>query len=197
MSMNNYKSANIIQESSTYPAISQSTSPILENRINKLIREEALRMLPTERYKDMNIISAASKYDITVNKNEILSIRLENYYYPENMANGITIVKGITLNLITGRSYRLKDLFRQNSNFKEYIDRILIRQIEENEIPLIEEYPGISGREEFYLTEDSLVIIYQEYQLTPGYYGTLEFNIPYTDLMPIIDENGPIANLTR
>lgn len=195
--MNNYKGANIIQASSSYPAIRQSTSPILENRINKLIREEALSMLATERYRNMNIISAASKYDITVNKNEILSIRLENYYYPENMANGITIVKGITINLITGRSYRLKDLFKKNSNFKEYIDRILIHQIEENDIPLIEEYPGISGREEFYLTEDSLVIIYQEYQLTPGYYGTLEFNIPYTEIIPIINENGPIANLTR
>ncbi len=193
--MKDYKSANIIQKSSTYPAITQSTSPILENRINRLIREEALSMLPTERYRGLNIISTASKYDITVNKNEILSILLENYYYPENMANGITIVKGITLNLITGRSYRLKDLFRQNTNFKEYIDRILIRQIEENEIPLIDEYPGISGRVEFYLSEDSLVIIYQEYQLTPGYYGPLEFKIPYFKLTPVINEKGPIEKV--
>ncbi len=193
--MNDYRKAMLQQESATYPRLVRSSNQTLENRINRLIRRTSEETLPAGRYRDMNIITAASQYDTTVNRNEILSLRFENYYYPEKMANGITVVRGLTVNLITGKKYRLEDLFRTGSNYKAYLDNIIERQIVEKDIPLLNGFPGITGNEVFYLTEDSLVIVYQEYDLTPGYYGTLEFTIPYTELKPIINENGPIAML--
>lgn len=190
--MGGYKTARLMQKSLTYPEIVRPINPGLENRINRLIRETAEETLPSGRYLEMNIITAASEYEATVNKNEILSIRFENYYYPEKMASGITVVSAITLNLITGRKYRLKDLFIPGSNYKAYLDRIIEGEIEEEDIPLIEDFPGITGNEVFYLEEENLVIVYQRYELTPGYYGVLEFEIPYEDLTLIIDEKSPI-----
>lgn len=193
--MNNFKSACITQKSTTYPGVFNCHNPALEKNINRKIKKTAAETLPTGRYKSMNIISAGSKYDITVNKNEILSMKLENYYYPENMASGITTVRGLTINLITGKNYRLRDLFDPDSNYQDYLNNIINNLIRENNIPLIEDFPGITGYEEFYLTEDELVIIYQRYQLTPGSYGVLELEIPYWELTPVIIQDSPIYKL--
>ena len=190
--MINLKKANIMQKSSTYPVVDINNNQLLENKINKLIEREAMSMLPGAQYRDRNIISAASKYDITVNQNEILSIRLENYFFPEKAANGVTKVKGITVNLVNGKSYRLKDLFIEGSNYQSLLNDIINMIIKEKDIPLFEEFPGINGYEEFYLTENELVIIYQRYELTPGYYGVLEFKIPYDKLKNVVDEKSPI-----
>lgn len=183
---------NLKQEGVTYPQL-VTRNHLLEDRINRLIRKTVQGTLPKGRYKYMNIITAASKYEATVNHNRILSLRFENYYYPERMANGITVVRGLTVNLVTGKKYKLEDLFIPESNYKVYLNNIIKKQIEEEDIPLLNEFPGISGDEIFYLKDNSLVIVYQEYDLTPGYYGTLEFNIPYYKLKPIIDNNGPIG----
>ena len=159
------------------------------------IYSKARNMLPSGRYTQYNIINAASLYNITANQNQILSIRLENYFYPEHFANGLTTVSGITLNLASGRKYSFEDLFVPGNNYEEVLNKIIEQQIEEEDIPLFEQYPGITGQEEFYLTLDKLVIIYQEYDLTPGYYGVLEFDIPYNEIESVINPEGPIAKL--
>jgi hypothetical protein len=193
--LKDYHKAIIKQECATYPQLIRSSNQVIKNRINRLIKKTSEETLPAGRYRYMSIITAASKYEITVNRNEILSIRFENYYYPEMMANGITVVQGLTVNLPSGKKYILKDLFKPGSNYKEYLNNIIERQIIEKDIPLINEFPGIKGNEVFYLKEDSLVIVYQEYELTPGYYGTLEFNMPFIELLPIIKKDGPIDML--
>ncbi|MTI59863.1 MAG: DUF3298 domain-containing protein [Firmicutes bacterium] len=193
--MQNYKTAILKQAAATYPQLTRTSNQPLENRINRLIKRTVDKTLPTGRYQDMNIITAASKYETTVNYNDILSLRFENYYYPEMMASGITVVQALTINLITGKKYKLRDLFREGSNYKAYLDNIIEQEIIEGGIPLINEFPGITGDEVFYLKKDTLVIVYQEYELTPGYYGTLEFHIPYSKLEPLINENSPIARL--
>jgi hypothetical protein len=48
-------------------------------------------------------------------------------------------------------------------------------------------YPKVVN---FYLTPDSLVIYYQPYVYTPGYYGVLEFKIPDTQIMDIVTPRG-------
>lgn len=189
--MYNYRTAELRQGSATYPSVVIAGNPLVENRINRLIAKTTDETLPAGRYRTMNIITAASKYDTTVNRSEVLSLRFENYYYPERMASGLTLVQGLTVNLTTAKKYRLKDLFK--ANYQGYLNNIIKKQIEERDIQLVNEFPGINGNEVFYLREDSLVIVYQQYELTPGYYGTLEFNIPYSDLLPIINENGPIS----
>ncbi|MEJ6949456.1 RsiV family protein [Natronospora cellulosivora (SeqCode)] len=188
--MNDYRKARLMQESATYPRIIRPDNLALEQRINSLIRRTVEETLPAGRYRGMNIISAASQYDTKVNQNEVLSLRFENYYYPERMASGITEVRALTVNLITGKRYKLGDLF--TANYQSYLSNIIERQIKEQDITLINEFPGITGREVFYLTEESLVIVYQRYELTPGYYGVLEFNIPYTELSPVVRKDGAI-----
>lgn len=113
------------------------------------------------------------------------------------MASGITVVRAVTLNLVTGRRYRLKDLFIPGIDYEDYLNRLIERQIEERDIPLINDFPGITGNEVFYLTEGELVIVYQRYELTPGYYGVLEFEIPYEELQPLIDETSPIYMIAQ
>ncbi|HCS76852.1 MAG TPA: hypothetical protein DIW05_03745 [Syntrophaceae bacterium] len=54
---------------------------------------------------------------------------------------------------------------------------------------------AITGQEYFYLTDDSLVIYFQEIEHTPHYVGIPEFIIPFTQIKHLINENGPIAVL--
>ncbi|MFW6035860.1 MAG: RsiV family protein [Halothermotrichaceae bacterium] len=171
--MKDYRKAQLEQESAAYPRLAQASSPLLQDRINRLIKRTVDKTLPAGKYIEMNIITAAGKYDTTVNRNEILSLRFENYFYPEKFANGITSVQGLIVNLITGKKYKLEDLFKSGSNYKLYLDSIIERQITEENIPLINEFPGITGNEVFYLKENSLVIVYQEYELSPEHHQQL------------------------
>lgn len=184
-----------LQEASlTYPALTGIGNSSVERRLNTAIRRAAMSLLP-EPSPDLDIISAASNYDLKVLKNNIISLRLENYYYQRRSAHGMTYVTSITANTQTGQIYRFKDLFNPASNYKEVLTQIIQQQITDRQIPLINDYDGIKGDESFYLTEDSLVIYYQLYEYTPYYYGIPEFPIPYSQIANLLNPNGPIARL--
>lgn len=184
-----------LQEASlTYPTLTGIGNPAVERKLNTAICQKAMSLLP-EPSPDLDIISAASNYDLKVLKNDIISLRLENYYYQRYFAHGMTYVTSLTANTQTSQIYQFEDLFNPAANYQEVLTRIIQQQIVDRQIPLINDYDGIKGNESFYLTEDSLVIYYQLYEYTPYYYGILEFPIPYTQIANLLNPNGPIARI--
>ena len=188
------RQAQLQQAGTTYPRVVNLPRSVRE-RVNRTIKEAAYQAVP-DYDPGTSIIEAQSSYNTTVNINGILSLKFQDYYYPEMAAHGVTQVSSVSLDLYTGRSYRFNELFMRGSNYQARIDSIIQGQIIAQQIPMLKPFEGVGPNTEYYLTPDTLVIYYQPYVYTPGAYGVLEFRIPYNQIMDIIDPRGPIGRIS-
>lgn len=190
----NYRNsrAQLEQAGTTYPRVIHLESKSLQNKINLIIRETAYDAIP-DYDPGTSIIEAQSGYTTPLNMKGILSLRFQNYFYPEMAAHGVTGVSSVTLNLNTGQVYRFRDLFRPGADYQAVLNRIIQAQIIARQIPMLKPFGGVGPDEEYYLTPDSLVIYYQPYVYTPGAFGVLEFSIPYAQIRDLINPRGPIG----
>jgi hypothetical protein len=179
----------------SYPIVEGLPQREVEERINQLIQEQVRRLIPPGGCDEyMEILG---RYRVELNERGILSLRFEFYTYAPQAAHGLTVVKSLTVDLETGEVYEFRDLFRPGSHYRLRISRMIEQQIKDRDIPLINEFKGITDAPEFYLTDRGLVIYFQLYQYAPYYYGILEFPIPYSRLASMINPRGPLARLVR
>jgi hypothetical protein len=181
------------QAGTTFPEVVNSPKS-LRHRINDVLRKTAYSAVP-DYSPETAVIEAWSDYKTTLNQNGILSIRFENYFYPEMAAHGVTGVSTVTLELDSGYIYDFYQLFRRGANYQAVIDGIIRNQIVTQQITLLKPLAAAGPNENYYLTSDSLVIYYPPYVYTAGAYGVLEFPISYQQIMEIIDPQGPIGRI--
>lgn len=185
--------AQLKQMGTTYPRVMNLSSK-LRDKINRIIKQTAYQAIP-DYDPGTCVIEAQSGYTTPLNMKGILSLHFQDYFYPEMAAHGVTGVSSVTIDLETGHVYRFSDLFRKGLNYQTRLNQIIQAQIIAGEIPMLKPFEGVGTDEEYYLTPDSLIIYYQPYVYTPGYYGVLEFTIPYSQIMDIIDPRGPIGRI--
>ncbi|KJS03724.1 MAG: hypothetical protein VR68_01150 [Peptococcaceae bacterium BRH_c4a] len=182
-----------------YPQVAGLPDTEVQERINRAILDRVQGLLAEQRQwpdtSGLKIQEMTGTYKIGVNKNGILSIRLENYMYPEQAAHGATMVKSVTVDLATGKVYALGDLFQRGTGFIMILNQIISQQFKERDLPMINEFRGITVNQDYYLTPKKLVIYFQTYEYTPGYVGIPEFEIPYRKIVNYINEEGPIGRL--
>jgi hypothetical protein len=181
------------QAGTTYPKALNLSSKA-RSRVNAAIKRAAFEAIP-DYDPGTSIVEAVGNYKTTVNVKGILSLRFEDYFYPEMAAHGVTGVSSATLNLKTGHEYEIYQLFCKGSNYQAVLNQIIQGQIVAQQIPLLKPFTGVCPDEDYYLTPESLVIYYQPYEYTPGAYGVLEFSIPYAQLTGIIDPEGAIGKI--
>lgn len=120
------------------------------------------------KYQDSDIVS------FVITKSESLaSAYTEQYFYNIDIENG--------------KELNLKDVLGEN--YKEIVDNEVEEQIEtrkkesEDNMYFTKEEGGFSGIEneyhDFYINEDKkAVVVFQKYEIAPGYMGIQEFEIP-------------------
>jgi len=200
------KSAQIVEErieqngiNIVYPQVTGLPDPEVQERINRAIEDRVQGLIAEQRQwpdtSGLKIQEMIGTYKIGVNKNGILSVRLENYMYPEHAAHGTTMVKSVTVDLETGKVYTLGDLFQRGTDFIMILNQMIRQQFKERDLPMINEFRGITVNQDYYLTPKNLVIYFQAYEYTPGYVGIPEFEIPYRKIINYINEDGPIGRL--
>lgn len=179
-----------------YPKVIALKNKEIEDKINKDILEVVYSIIDLQKV-DNNVEELIANYDVTLNKKSVISILFDDFVYWKKAIHGLTIIKSLTSDLETGKKYELKDLFIENSNYKEKINNIIKKQIKDHEIEryLLREFETINENQDFYLTENCLVIYYQLYEYTSYAYGFPKFCIDYDDLLDILDPNGPIPRL--
>lgn len=176
-----------------YPQVSGLRNQLAEQRINEAITRIVQREIPVagcEVYAEI-----FGRYEVEVNQKGILSIKFNFYTIAKMAANGLNVQRSITANLNTGQIYQLHDLFRPNSYYKVTLNRIIQQSIKERNIDLLEPFPGVSDYDEYYLTDNALVLYWQELKYTAHALGIIEFVIPYTRISNLISETGPIGIL--
>lgn len=178
----------------TYPELKLKHKKV-QYKINNLILYRIQSFIKKEFDKFSNQRNINGEYKITLNKRNLLSIIFEFYSYLPGENSTLDILKSLTISTREGYIYNFNDLFYKGSNYENSINRILIENIKENNIPIIEEYANINKNRKFYLTEDSLVIYYElnKNSKYASVYCIPQFAIPYNSIKSIIDPTGPIA----
>ena len=123
-----------------------------------------------------------STYKVALNKENILSIPVEQYQ-DTGGAHGLTTKISYNFDLNTGTTLKLKDLFKNNYNYKEAINNEIKKQISEKSALYFDDgksFKGIKENQDFYITEDGIVVYFQLYEIAPYSSGIREFKIPFS-----------------
>lgn len=121
-----------------------------------------------------------SNYIVNLNNTKLISI-YNDYYEYLGGAHGNTIRTSYTVDKQNVRLLILQDLFSKNSNYKDIINKEIVRQI--NLEPDIyfnsgKDFKGIKDNQDYYLNGENLIIYYQLYEIAPYVAGIREFKIP-------------------
>ena len=121
-----------------------------------------------------------SNYIVNLNNAKLISI-YNDYYEYLGGAHGNTIRTSYTGDKQNVRLLILQDLFTKDSNYKDIINKEIVRQI--NLEPDIyfnsgKDFKGIKDNQDYYLNGENLIIYYQLYEIAPYVAGIREFKIP-------------------
>lgn len=132
--------------------------------------------------------SLESTWDVVFENDKYVSIRIRT---TQIMASGAESVKIFNVDKKTGETVSLKKLLNNDSglltavsdNIKEQMraqmaaDESVVYFLD-SEIP-DSDFTGLTGEESYYFNQEGqLVIVFDEYQVAPGYMGAVEFTIP-------------------
>lgn len=168
-----------------YPQVINLKNIDAQRTINALLYNKAF-----EHYKLQDFTTEEAKassffvrYNITRFSHNIVSVKFDESFMMEHMAHPSNAVKAITLNLSNGKVYTLNDILI--GNYAGRINKIIKASIKQRKIPLLARFKGTEKDQEFYLTNDSLVIFFQEYVYTCRAEGPLVIQIPNSKVKDI------------
>lgn len=122
-------------------------------------------------------------YQVKYNQNGMLSIVFSAYLYSGG-AHGNTLQSSYTFDLNTGEECDLKDLFKDGIDYVSYISDEVKKQMEEKGMTdaLLNPFDAIKADQDFYLSNNAVVVYFQAYEYFPYVFGIPEFDIPLLTL---------------
>ena len=177
-----------------YPQVTGLANPAAQSAINLEIVTEFALLLQQLGYGNQNLVEMTGYYEVKTNERDVLSLLLVVYSFTGG-AHGLTLAKGLTFDVRTGKRYRLGDLFKPDSGYTEVLSGMIGGLIKEWEVPVLEPFESISPGQDFYMADHSLTVFFQLYELTPYVYGFPYFPIPLKSLESIIADSGPASSL--
>lgn len=178
-----------------YPVIIGMGNAITQHKINSRILALVNSLVKDSGYYSQPNMTVQVWYELKTNERGILSLSIILYYYAYQAAHGMTIIKSLTFDIKTGKTYKLASLFKPGSDYIEVLSDIIRLQIKERDIYLLDEFKGIAPDQDFYIADKSLVVYFQLYELTAYAYGFPFFPISLYELQDIIREAGPLGRM--
>lgn len=119
-------------------------------------------------------------YRVKYNQKGLLSVVFSDYQYSGG-AHGITVQSSYTFDLKTGKEYKLKDLFKESTDYISVINGEVKKQMEEKDTTvLLTPFVSIKDDQDFYLSNNAIVVYFQQYEYFPYAYGIPEFYIDFS-----------------
>jgi len=162
-------------------------------KINVQFKEKSETTQRTAQYaaKLLAGTSAAvdASFDYTVRRNQdgILSIVI-NERITAGSEKGMNVQSAMIIDTISGKFYKLQDFFKPKADYTATISDEIKRQMKQKGLDkkLLTEFKQIKHDEDFYITDNKLVIFFQQYEYLPYECGITEFEIPLKSLDGIL-----------
>ena len=177
-----------------YPLIYGLKHNEVENRVNYEIIANVHQLIMDQGFYENPMTEITATFELKTNERNVLSLTLSNYAYSGG-AHGITLMKGLTFDITSGKKYSLRELFKPNSHYIERISENIKQQIKQRSIPLINDFTQISPNQPFYIADKTLVLFFALYEITPYAYGFPHFPISVYEIQDIINEQSPLGRM--
>ena len=167
-----------------------------EKFINELIKNDIMNRYYKVEQEAKNFLEDTPKeyinpyiynvdFDVKKNSDSILSIVVNIYQYSsgahgyyENISYNIFIEDGTILNL--------NDLFKEGSDYRNVINKIIRESIKENNQDY--SFKSISENQKFYIQDNQLILYFDLYEIAPFVGGIPEFRIDIDKINHILNE---------
>ncbi|MFC1477167.1 DUF3298 domain-containing protein [candidate division KSB1 bacterium] len=170
----------------TYPQISGIEPVHLEQALNDSIKRKFLQF-----YADEDSIELIIRYNVILNRPEIVSIKGECYRYKWRMANGINRVMSVVIDRNNGKILHLNDIL--NKGYEPFLNRYIKNYLDGKlDVSFFE---AMRGDQSFCINEDGIEIYFDEYEAAPGSWGTVTVPIPFDSLVPIMKQDSPVQKM--
>lgn len=177
----------------------------VQNAVNKKIESDIMNFY-NQSFKEAgnyfddfpeteNKFVANSDFEVKKNTNNIISMLIKYYKYSGG-AHGYYEYVPYNIDLISGKVFILKDMFKEGSNYEQVINDEIKKQIRElnlkNNLPedsmQLYSFKGINDMQKFYLKDDKLVVFFNLYDIAPYAAGIPEFYIDKSAFQNILNE---------
>ncbi len=130
----------------------------------------------------------------TLKKNLII-ISMRGYDYSFGAAHGMPLRENYFIDINTGKFYKLNDLFKPGSDYETKINEIISDEInkrmkDEEDFYFSDAFTGINADHDFILTDNSIIIYFYPYDIAAYAQGFPEFEIPFNDIIDLLDTDG-------
>lgn len=173
------------------PGIQQKINSDIHFLINRLIAMQYAQ-LQSQGYTVFNL-DITGRYEVKTNERGVLSLTILNYTIATPAAHGFTIIKSLTFDIDTGRTYGLGDEFKQGSDYVKALSDIVKAQIKAREIPMLNDFESIKPDQDYYIADKALVIYFQLYEITAYVYGLPMFPISIYEIQDMIRDDSPLG----
>jgi hypothetical protein len=177
-----------------YPVIYGLKNSEVQRKINYDILTAVQQLMIQQGFYENPLTTITGTFELKSNEKGVLSVTIENYAYSGG-AHGLTILKGLTFDVKTGKKYSLNELFKPNSNYTTILSEEVKQQIKERDMLLLSEFKGISPQQDYYIADKALVLFFQLYDLTAYVFGFPYFPISVYDVQNIVDEASPLGKM--
>ncbi len=118
------------------------------------------------------------KYVVHYLSGDVLSVTISQYTYLGG-AHGGTSIYPFNYNIATGNQLSISELFVGGSDYMNVIDTNIAAEIVNRDLYELAPFSTVGSAAQYYLTLDSVVFFFQEYEYFPYAAGIQEFAIQY------------------
>ena len=187
--------------------IAEDINSSLDSIVKSIIDEFVKQAAEVPEIKDLDTESELAINGMGwVNNNMLLCTQLINFTYIKGTAHPMTT--NTTYNYTSGGEGPLSfsSLFRKDKDYLNYISTICIKDLsqklndkdDDNTDMILD---GASADEKNFVNwsvkDDTLIIIFNPYQVAPYVYGMQNVGIPLSRLMEYLDPQGPLSYMFR
>ncbi|SFP61288.1 RsiV family protein [Salibacterium halotolerans] len=151
------------------------------------------RTLQQDGYYQPGLTEVKGTYQVKNNQDCIVSFTFSLFANAPNLAHPVEYMDSVTADVSRDKVYALSEQFKPGSGWEKAVNRLIEAQIEERDIPLLDGFPGIGPNQKYYLADKSLVIYFDEYEMTPGYVGFPMFPISGYALQEDVQDSSPLG----
>ncbi|MET3292849.1 UNVERIFIED_CONTAM: hypothetical protein ABID98_005546 [Brevibacillus sp. OAP136] len=174
-----------------YPRVEGMSNKDAQNKINDRLKDMSqVKPIPANEQLDY---SYSGDFSVEFFRKQLLELLLVGYNFPFGAAHGMPTQTYAHIDLVKGKMYQLKDLFKPNSNYVKVLSDIvgnLIKNDPQYSYVFPGSYKGIKPDQPFYVKQDALYLYFAPYEIGPYAAGFPTFRIPFAQIMDIIDTEG-------
>jgi len=179
-----------------FPKVKYEDNTLIENKINNLINNIYLRHgvdIKRKKVLEDSISEFNSSFEQSYKIKNIFGIKFINWMYYDGAAHGNDEIVSLNINLNNGEEFEFKDIFR--GKYKDLIIDLVKDKLKEHDCKdSYFDFDNIQLRDtqEFYISDNKLIIIFFKYEIAPGCCGSIEISLDLNEVIKYINPNGPL-----